>query len=141
MTDHQDLNEPAASPLLVIEAFIDGERVDPGALKQALGDPAARDHLVDLLMLRGAVADVTATGWSAAHRPWEPRSRLRWVAAAAAVIVSLTAGYMAGQRTLVPPVEASSIVVQVDSAPPPPAPTQVITLRPGVNWTEVVGEK
>ena len=39
----------------VIAAFADGERVDADALKQALGESAGRDYLIDLLALREAV--------------------------------------------------------------------------------------
>ena len=39
----------------VIEAFADGEAVEPDRLKAALANEAARDHLVDVLLLRGLV--------------------------------------------------------------------------------------
>ena len=45
----------------VIEAFIDGEYVDPSLLKQALSEEAGRDLLVDLLVLR-VLAAVGARG-------------------------------------------------------------------------------
>ena len=53
----------------VIEAFIDGEYVDPPLLKQALSEEAGRDLLVDLLVLRGLVAGQPATRAAAADAP------------------------------------------------------------------------
>lgn len=131
-----------SSPLLLVEAFADGERVEPGALVDALADQSAREHLVHVLMLREAVADMSPLPWHAGARARHGGHGARWVAAAAAVILSLAAGYVAGQRTFVPIVEASSVltVVQIDTSPPPPTPTHVITLQPGVNWTEHAGE-
>ncbi len=142
MSETRDVNDlPPSSPLLVIEAFADGERVEPHALVEALADPAAREHLVHVLMLREAVAEISPSPWRtdapARHGP----RRARWLAPVAAVILSLGIGYVVGQRTLEPIVEASvQTVVQIDTAPPPPTPTHVITLQPGVNWTEHAGE-
>ena len=42
-------------PLEVIDAFMDGERVDADALKAALADSSGRDYLVDAWLLREAV--------------------------------------------------------------------------------------
>jgi len=42
-------------PLEVIDAFIDGERVDADALKTALADANGRDYLIDAWLLREAV--------------------------------------------------------------------------------------
>lgn len=39
----------------VIEAFADGEPVDPARLTQALSEAEGREHLIDLLVLRGLV--------------------------------------------------------------------------------------
>jgi hypothetical protein len=140
MTDQDGLDKPLSQDAcMVVEALVDGERVDPEALKIALADPAARDHFVDLLMLREAVSSMTPSTWIPVAR--EGRSRLRWVAAAAAIVVSLTAGYLAGQQR-VPTIEPSSsveAVVQMADSPTAPAPTRVITLTPGVNWTETQG--
>jgi hypothetical protein len=127
----------------ILEAFIDGERVDREALKAALEDPAGRDCLMDLLALRDAVGAMGPKTWSAINRPSPAARRVRWAAAAALLAGSVSVGYLAGQRT----VEGRTIqrnvaaVVNLTGAPPAPAPTKVITLRPGVNWTDSKGEQ
>ena len=124
-------------------ALADGEHVDPDALKLALDQPAVRDYLVDLMALRQAVVTVAAT--SAVH--WRERpsiwSRREWLTAAAAILLSLTAGYFAGQRTgMQAAAPAVETVVHLDGPiAGPPKPTRVISLRPGVNWTENAGER
>jgi hypothetical protein len=40
----------------VLSAFIDGERVDPEELAEALAEPGARETLVDFVLLRQAVS-------------------------------------------------------------------------------------
>lgn len=131
------INEMPDEACAAVEAFIDGELVSCDALRVALAEPAARDHLIDLLVLRRAVGNMAPAGWNTTGRR-VVQTRTAWLAAAAAVLVSLTAGYLAGQRVLDSPVAAQTVeaVVQVDTAPAAPKPTQVITLRPGVNWTE-----
>jgi len=135
-----ELNEQAC---LVVAALADGESVDAGALKAALEDPAVRAYLVDLVALRQSVAtmsELTPVQWR------ERRSflsRVGWVAAAAAaVVVSLTAGYLAGQRTVqAAPVPTLETFVTMGPSAAAPKPTRVVTLRPGVNWTEKEGEQ
>jgi hypothetical protein len=70
-------------------------------------------------------------------------SRQAWFTAAAAVVFSLAAGYVAGQRTSVqtPPSSAMETIVDVGSTSMAPKPTRVVTLRPGVNWIEKAGEQ
>lgn len=128
--------EIVPEPYAVVEALLDGEAVDPRTLRRALDEPAVRDHLVELLVLREGVRMTTPSVWT------DPRAtaaaRLRWLAAAAAVFVALTAGYYAGQRTVIASSElrGAETFVAVESAPPAPKPTEVIRLQPGVNWTE-----
>ena len=121
----------------VVEAFLDGERVDSQTLKHALADAAAREHFVDLLALREAVGSMAPGVWSAGqpagcapssamvHR----RSRRRG---------EPDRGYFAGQRA---DAASSSVeaVIQFERPPAAPTPTQVISLRPGINWTENSG--
>jgi hypothetical protein len=128
---------------LVVAALADGEPVDPDALKLALEESAVRDYLVDLMALRQTVVAVAATSdvrWRERQSIW---SRRGWLTAAAAVLLSLTAGYFAGQRTGVQaaPAPVMETVVHLDSAVTAPKPTRVISLRPGVNWTEKAGER
>ena len=137
MTDLEPLSDPPAGPLLVIEAFLDGEAVTRDALEAALDNAAAREHLVDLLVLRGGVAALGPSAWSAVR----PQSRRRrWLAAAAVVVLSVGTGFFAGQRTVdataAPSVEA---VVEQGAGAVAPKPTRVIDLQPGVNWTESTG--
>lgn len=81
----------------VISAFLDDEPFDANALKTALGDPAGRELLIDLIALRHL------TRMERAHEP-EHTGRLRWstwsrtLVAAAAVVVALVGGYAAGAR-------------------------------------------
>ena len=143
MTNVQKLTELSPDdPLAIVEAFIDGEPVVPEALKDALADAAGRDYLVDLLVLRGVVARMESPMASVTCARAERSRHLKWVAAAAAVVMSLLAGYFAGQQ-VVTPIETRTVeaFVEPQSAPTAPAPTRVITLRPGVNWTESSGER
>ena len=128
--------EPAAEPYAVVEAFLDGEGVDPRRLRLALDEPAVRDHLVDLLVLREGVRAMTPGSWTSGRATTE-RARGRWLAAAAAVLVALSAGYYTGQRTVAASGPGGGeTIVAVESAPAAPKPTQVIKLEPGVNWTD-----
>ena len=128
--------DSVAEPYAVVEAFFDGEAVDPRRLRHALDEPGVRDHLVDLLVLREGVRTITPGGWTSTH-PAPGAGRVRWLAAAAAALVALSAGYYAGQRGVAasesPRGEA---IVAVESAPAPPMPTHVIRLQPGINWTD-----
>lgn len=141
MTSEQQTNEVPGEPYALIEAFIDGEPVAPEALKHALADPHARDYLADLLVLRGEVARMTPTSHADVDRGFGSW-RLGWLAAAAAVIISLTAGFLAGQR-FVTPVAAQGVeaVAQVPPAVSAPRPTRVIKLEIGSNWTESSGRR
>ena len=125
---------------LVVAALADGERVDPGALKAALDVPAVRDYLVDIIALRQAVG--TANELSAVSERRSFRSRIGWTSVAAAAVLSLAAGFFAGQRTVeASPAPIVESVVHLDAQPPAPKPTRVIALQPGVNWTEKAGER
>jgi hypothetical protein len=141
MTDQDPLSEQLPeAPYAIVEAFIDGERVNAHALKEALADPMAREHLVELLVLRDAVGTMAPAVWSAARGPrsWSGRG---WLAAAAVLVMSVTAGYVAGQRRIAPPAPRAAVETTVDfgSAPIAPAPTRVIALRPGINWVDTSG--
>jgi hypothetical protein len=144
MTDQNAIEAARiAEPYAVIEAFIDGERIDADALRAALADPAGRDCLVELLALRDAVGRMGPSTWSALTRVSPIARRFRWAAAAALLVCSLGAGYLAGTRTVEARATRSNIAAMVDvtGAPAPPAPTKVITLRPGVNWTDNQGDQ
>jgi len=133
--------DPVAEPYAIVEAFLDGEPVDPRKLRQALDEPGVKDHLVDVLMLREGVRSMTPGSWSTGAATGG--RRLRWLAAAAAVLVALSAGFYTGQRTVAaaPEPRGFETTVVVESEPAAPRPTQVIKLQRGVNWTDGRGEK
>lgn len=138
-TENAPLQE---EPYLVVAALADGERVDPAALKMALADQDVRDYLVDLIALRDAVGTLSAS----ADINWQQRRRLRrragWISAAAAILISVTAAYFAGQRTAAAQALAAPTIetaVDLGARPAAPRPTEVVPLRPGVNWTETSG--
>ena len=149
----------------VIQAFADGEPVDPVELEQALADPEGRAHLIDIVVLRKLVRRSHVTGRRAdlqvrqpcagpAGPAYVPR-RLRAVAAAAVVaVVASAGGYFFGEHitTLRTPAAIVTPVQSTTSEPAPPdaassdaaatpapAPTVVIRFRPGVDWTESGG--
>jgi hypothetical protein len=136
--------EPVTSsdqqPYLIVAALADGEHVESEGLRAALADPAVRDYLVDLVALRQAVGTMAAendTRWR------ERRSVLSlrgWMTAAAVVLLSVTGGYVAGQRTGVQAAPAPMVetVVNFGGSAAAPQPTRIVTLQPGVNWTENV---
>jgi len=137
--DSAELNQHS---FLAVAALADGESVDPAALTAALEDPAVREYLVDLVTLRQSV------GVMSEQLPvqWRERrsflSRAGWMAAAAAIVISLTAGYVAGQWTVqAAPAPNVETFVTIGQAVAAPRPTRVVTLRPGVNWTEKEGEQ
>ena len=136
------LTDPDPS-LLVVESFIDGEAIDLDALKNALSSVEGRDYLVELLALREAVWTMAPRGYAPAERTRGPFARgVRWFAVAAAVTLSVTTGYLAGQGAARRPAESSgveAIVLDGSVNAAPPQPTHVIPLRPGVNWTESSG--
>jgi hypothetical protein len=122
----------------VIEAFADGEPVDPAELDRALADTDGRGQLIDLLVLRGFVNGPGLVPFASPAssprviRPW------RWLTVAALVtIVASIGGYVAGTRTaaMKQPGELAAT-----GAPGPataaPTPTRVIRFEPGVDWTE-----
>lgn len=137
--DSAELNQHS---YLAVAALADGEPVDLAALKAALEDPEVREYLVDLITLRQSV------GMMSERLPvqWRERrsllSRAAWMAAAAAIVISLTAGYVAGQRTVqAAPAPSLETFVTMGPTVAAPKPTRVVTLRPGVNWTEKEGEQ
>jgi hypothetical protein len=127
-------------PLEVVDMFLDGERVDPDELKNALAQDEGRQYLVDVLRLREATP-------SRSHVLETPPARKVVVgsraALAAAILVSLVAGYVAGAHDPVQaPAPAAAAIEPAAPAPvipAAPAPTTVIKLEPGVDWNESAG--
>jgi hypothetical protein len=124
----------------VIAAFLDGERVDPAALTNALATPEGRAYLVDVVALRELTSDANAQPFVGRLLTPPRASRTRWLSAAAALV--LTAGaYLAGHHAGLTgrPGEPARSTTTSTSAPPAPAPTRVIHFQPGVDWKEATG--
>ena len=86
-------------PLEIIDAFIDGERVDADALKAALADSNGRDYFIDAWLLREAVrADPVGENKSAAPPVATSPRRTSWWLVAAVFATALVGGYAAGQN-------------------------------------------
>jgi hypothetical protein len=130
----------------VIDAFLDGDRIDADALKRALTEESCRDYLVDTLALREAIV---ASGPTAREMPrWRPGwRRFGWPAAAVILLGSLAGGFAAGYRSAgalsaVPRAPAPIVAappVNSPSAPVAPKPTRVIRLEQGIDWKEIGG--
>ena len=135
-------------PFEVIGAFVDGERVDPETLKNALSSDEGRQYLVDVALLRElTVGEAPLSGHRDLGAPVNRdvaisghrrgmSAQQRWlapVAAAAVLVMALTGGYVIGRRTVVTdPARSTSLT----ATQPAPAPTSVIKLEPGVDWHE-----
>jgi hypothetical protein len=123
---------------LEIDALLDGEPVDKHVLRSALEDSAARDYLVDALLLRQLTRDMEPTHFVAPATPRGPLVRgVRWLAAGLILVVGTGIGYVQGQRSNPPLTSPGAVEVVLENrpAPPPPAPTRLIRFEPGVNWT------
>jgi hypothetical protein len=118
--------------LAIVEAFVDGERVDTQALKAALAQPDARDYLAELLALRELVAHSGSASAQAAARP----SRRWLIGAAAAVVLSLGSGYALGLGSGLAPRPDGSAV----SGGVAPQPTRVIEVAPGASYVSNVSQ-
>ena len=120
----------------IIDAFVDGEPVDPAALKHALAEADGRDYLVDAWLLRNVVQDEMAQETSA-PRAVRPAARRPWLIAAAVAGVCLVGGYVAGTRFPGPAGSPppAAVAPQNEVAAPPaasfpvPTPTRVIRLE------------
>jgi hypothetical protein len=125
----------------VIGAFVDRERVDPEALKQALATDEGREFLIDLVMLR----EITLEQPSAAAPVTKAERRAPRLAWAASLAAAVLGGYIAGRTIAAAPLatpDAAPIPlapISTPAIPPPPAPTTVIILEPGVDWHEGTG--
>ena len=129
--------EPVAEPYAVVEAFLDGEAVDPGRLRHALAEPAVRDHLVDLLVLREGVRAITPGSWSSSRAA---------TGGSTAAMARCGGGRAGGAERRLLHRAADGRGVRTargrddrrgrEHAPRRPRPTQVIRLERGVNWTD-----
>jgi hypothetical protein len=144
----------------IIDAFVDGERVDTAALKLALADSDGRDYLVDAWLIRETVQEEIAADAAAPVPPAvaPPARRVPWLIAVAAAVVCLIGGYLLGARlprgaapsdvtaavTPTAPAGVPGAVVvtprpEVVTSFPVPQPTRVIRLELGADWKESSG--
>ena len=123
------------SELEIIDAFIDGQRVDGDAIKRALADPQGRAYMVDAWLLREALQEDENRASYAARRPTARSAKpaQRWLVAAA-IAGCLLGGYATGRITgrpaplpVTPP--TTTVVAQPSAAFPVPAATRVIQLE------------
>jgi hypothetical protein len=124
----------------VIAAFADGELVDPAQLGGALADEAGREHLVDLLVLRGLMGGSPGARPAVGASPSSTHRARRWLAIAALLAVAVAGGFFAGQRR----VPSAAVSAGQSSGAPAtsvtaPSPTRVIRLENGVDWNERAG--
>jgi len=108
----------------IIDAFMDGERVDAAALKRALAESEGRDYLVDAWLLREGIQEDMALESAVAPQPRRARGPRPWLLAAA-MLLCVAGAYLIGYRTggvLVPktaaPVTGSAVAPANTSAPP-----------------------
>jgi hypothetical protein len=142
MTPNDSLSGAPASTLLVtIDDLLDGEAIERERLRAALADADARDYFVDALLIRHAARELTPPVPLASTAR---RARIRWTQwlTAAVVVASVGAagvggGYIWAHHTIDAPAPVET-VVDVSPRTIAPAPTKVIHLQPGVNWTPEV---
>ena len=116
-----------------IDAFLDGETVEPAALDAALAAAEGRAYLTDVLAMRQLLSDQPA-----AVAPVRRRGALLSYARAAGVVLALVGlGYAAGAR--IPPRGPLVVPTRPPQSVAPPEPTRVIALEPGVTWHESKG--
>ena len=88
------------NPLEVIDAFVDGERVDATLFKAALAEAEGRDYLVDAWMLREASRSDAKSGLGfAPPLPVVRRAQPRPWVLVAAVASAIIAGFVVGRGT------------------------------------------
>lgn len=105
----------------MLSALLDRETIDPGALAEALDDPAGRARLVDFARLRAQMQQEFAVDDQKVAAPARSPAR-RWLARAALILLPLALGLVGGawwveQREL-----------------RPPTPDRVVQFVPGVDW-------
>jgi hypothetical protein len=105
----------------VISSFLDDDPFDPQELALALSEPEGRALLIDSIALRGIVQPDDPIPPLHMLRPRRP-AVWRVAAAAAALVVALAGGYIAGQqRPLTPSAEAPPATRVVQAIPFDPA--------------------
>ncbi len=134
MTDHHD----------VIGAFLDNEAIEAEELAAALATPDGRDYLIDMLVLRGLVADGGSGLTRATFAPKKKPRYVYWLPAVAAALITVGAGagFLAGRLLAAHTAPVAPISDSADITTPAivaPAPTHVIRMEKGVDWNERSG--
>jgi hypothetical protein len=134
MTDHRD----------AIGAFVDNEPVEAEELAAALATPDGRNYLIDMLVLRGLIADGGSGLTRAAVAPKKAPRYVYWLPAVAAALITVGAGagFLAGRLLATHTAPAAPVSDTADITTPAvvaPAPTHVIRMEKGVDWNERSG--
>jgi hypothetical protein len=130
----------APALLITIDDLLDGEAIERERLRVALADADARDYFVDALVIRQAARELAPpVPLASTKRPRAPWTR--WLAAAVVLATVGAAGVGGGYTWAHHTIDAPAPVETVMDVSPrtiAPAPTKVIHLQPGVNWTPEV---
>jgi len=107
----------------VIDAFVDGRRVDPPELKRALAEEEGRDYFVDAWLLRESLQEqMSLESIPQIRRRW--RSDRGWILPVAVSLVMLVSGGLAGYRLAEFVDETPVIATPPSDTPATPASTQ-----------------
>lgn len=135
------METPMDTDFDTLAAWADGESVDRDAVVRALETAEGRDYVVDLMALRRMVMVTTPSTPANEARVAAPSLR-RWyvVPAAAAAVLCVAAGYVAGMTTPRTIIQGSTVSpANTPATVAAPAPTHVIRFESGVDWRETTG--
>ena len=141
--------EAGADLLEVIDAFVDGHRVNAPELKRALAEEEGRNYFVDAWLLRESLQDEMAAE-TLPHARTDAAMGRRWILPVAVSLISLIGGSYAGYRLAqMADSTASPIVAPATPAPagpatqtpsfPVPAPTRAIPIEFSADTTGAIG--
>jgi hypothetical protein len=130
---------PGGNLLEVIDAFVDGHRVNAPELKRALAEEEGRNYFVDAWLLRESLQDEMAAE-TIPHIRTDAASGRRWILPVAVSLISLIGGSYAGYRlaqmadSTAPPIVSPATPAPAGPAMqtpsfPVPAPTRAIPIE------------
>jgi hypothetical protein len=126
------MTESPLPELATLDAWLDGESVPHTDVLAMLATDAGRAYVVDLMALRRACRSDVLVPQPARSTRW------RWLAAAAALVLTTTGGFLVGQRAPATAAPDPAAVTGTASSSAP-APTRVIQFEVGVDWRDVAG--
>lgn len=135
------METPMDTDFDTLAAWADGESVNRDAVVRALETAEGRDYVVDLMALRRMVMVTTPSAPSSEARVATPLQR-RWyvLPAAAAAVLCVAAGYVAGMTTPRTTTQGPTVIpASIPATVAAPAPTHVIRFESGVDWRETTG--